>query len=94
MIQKVCGGTVNLLEKKRKSVNVCVLNGNTVCFHGQIRMFVIYFSSAGRENPISCCTEIKRTNVRVTKIVNYVHQDEPQCPIKAVRQVKPIEFYS
>lgn len=90
MIQRVCGGTVNLLEKKRKSVNVCVLNGNTVCFHGQIRMFMIYFSSAGHENPISCCRETSKYRVRVEKIVSYVHQDEPLCPIKAIRQVRPV----
>ncbi|XP_016349802.1 LOW QUALITY PROTEIN: eotaxin-like [Sinocyclocheilus anshuiensis] len=40
---------------------------------------------AGDGRPVPCCLTVSRTNIRAEYIVRYTMQDQPLCPIRAVR---------
>ncbi|KAK2860961.1 hypothetical protein Q7C36_005127 [Tachysurus vachellii] len=50
-----------------------------------VMLCIVGVFATGNGLPITCCLKTSETKVRVTDIMSYLHQEPPQCKIKAVR---------
>uniref|UniRef100_A0A671QD41 Chemokine interleukin-8-like domain-containing protein n=1 Tax=Sinocyclocheilus anshuiensis TaxID=1608454 RepID=A0A671QD41_9TELE len=48
-------------------------------------LLLLSFKNIGDGRPVPCCLTVSRTNIRAEYIVRYTMQDQPLCPIRAVR---------